>query len=84
MELETLIIWVVVGAIAGAILNGIIGGMRMGLIGAMGIGILGAILSGWAFDYFGIAILSGMIGTAIEALIGSVVLLLIFGVLLKY
>lgn len=86
LEPETLIIWVVVGAISGAILNGIIGGMRIGFIGAIGIGVLGAFLSGWAFDFFGYAILSayGWIGDALEALVGSVVLILVFGVFYKY
>jgi uncharacterized membrane protein YeaQ/YmgE (transglycosylase-associated protein family) len=85
MELQTILIWVVVGAIAGAVLNGIIGGMRMGFIGALGIGILGAIISGLAFDYFGYQILGGIIiGTVLEALLGSIVLILIFGVFYKY
>ncbi len=84
MTFETLIIWVVVGAITGIILNTVIGGMRMGLGGAILIGVVGAIISGWAFDAFGIQILSGLIGTIAEAMIGAVVLLLIFGVFRRY
>jgi uncharacterized membrane protein YeaQ/YmgE (transglycosylase-associated protein family) len=84
MSLETLIIWVIVGAIAGIILDTLMGGMRIGLGGAILIGIVGAMVSGWAFDFFGIRILSGFLGTVVEALIGSVVLLLIFGVFRRY
>jgi len=84
MTFETLIIWVVVGAITGIILNTVIGGMRMGLGGAILIGVVGAIISGWAFDAFGIQILNGLIGTIAEAMIGAVVLLLIFGVFRRY
>ena len=84
MSFETLIIWVVVGAVAGILLDTLMGGMRIGLGGAILIGVVGAMISGWAFDYFGIQILSGLIGTIAEALIGAVVLLLIFGVFRRY
>lgn len=84
MTLETLIIWVVVGAITGVVLDTVIGGMRIGLGGAILIGIVGAMISGWAFDAFGIQLLSGLIGTIAEALVGAVVLLLIFGVFRRY
>jgi uncharacterized membrane protein YeaQ/YmgE (transglycosylase-associated protein family) len=84
MSFETLIIWVIVGAVAGILLDTLMGGMRIGLGGAILIGVVGAMISGWAFDYFGIQILSGLIGTIAEALIGAVVLLLIFGVFRRY
>ncbi len=84
MSFELLLIWILVGAIAGIILDTLMGGMRIGIGGAILIGVVGAMISGWAFDYFGIQILSGLIGTIAEALIGSVVLLLIFGVFRRY
>ncbi|MFN2175051.1 MAG: GlsB/YeaQ/YmgE family stress response membrane protein [Anaerolineales bacterium] len=84
MSFETLIIWVLVGAIAGIILDTLMGGMRIGTGGAILIGIVGAMISGWAFDAFGIQLLSGLIGNIVEALIGAVVLLLIFGVFRRY
>jgi uncharacterized membrane protein YeaQ/YmgE (transglycosylase-associated protein family) len=84
MSFETLIIWVLVGAIAGIILDTLMGGMRIGIGGAILIGIVGAMISGWAFDAFGIQLLSGLLGTIVEALIGSVALLLIFGVFRRY
>jgi len=84
MSFETLIIWVLVGAIAGIILDTLMGGMRIGIGGAILIGIVGAMISGWAFDAFGIQLLSGLIGNIVEALIGAVVLLLIFGVFRRY
>ena len=84
MSFETLIVWVVVGAVTGIVLNIFMGGMRIGLGGAILIGIVGAMISGWAFDAFGIQLLSGLFGTIVEALIGSVALLLIFGVFRRY
>jgi uncharacterized membrane protein YeaQ/YmgE (transglycosylase-associated protein family) len=84
MDFETLIIWLIVGAVAGIILDTLMGGMRIGLGGAVLIGAVGAMISGWAFDAFGIQLLSGLFGTIVEALIGAVVLLLIFGVFRRY
>jgi uncharacterized membrane protein YeaQ/YmgE (transglycosylase-associated protein family) len=84
MTIQSLIIWVIVGAIVGIVLDSLMGGMRIGIMGAMLIGMVGAIISGWAFNFFGYHFLSGMIGTIVEALIGSVVLLLLFGVFRRY
>jgi uncharacterized membrane protein YeaQ/YmgE (transglycosylase-associated protein family) len=84
MTIESLIIWVVVGAVAGIVLEIFIGGMRIGLMGAILIGIAGAIISGWAFNFFDFHYITGIIGTIIEALIGAVLFLLIFGVFRKY
>ena len=84
MTLESLIIWVVVGAITGIVLDRSMGGMRIGLGGAILLGIVGAIISGWGFDLLGYRILSGLIGSILEALLGAVVLTLIFGVFLRF
>ena len=84
MTIESLIIWVVVGAVTGIVLEIFMGGMRIGLMGAILIGIAGAIISGWAFNFFDFHYLTGIIGTIIEALIGAVLFLLIFGVFRKY
>ena len=84
MTIESLIIWVVVGAVTGIVLEIFIGGMKIGLMGAILIGISGAIISGWAFNFFDFHYLTGIVGTVIEALIGAVLFLLIFGVFRKY
>ena len=84
MEIDTLIIWVVVGAVTGIALEILMGGMRIGLMGAMLLGIAGAILSGWVFNFFDYHFMTGLFGIIAEALIGSVILLLIFGVFRKY
>jgi uncharacterized membrane protein YeaQ/YmgE (transglycosylase-associated protein family) len=58
--------------------------MKIGLMGAILIGIAGAIISGWAFNYFDFHYVAGIIGTILEALVGAVLFLLIFGVFRKY
>jgi uncharacterized membrane protein YeaQ/YmgE (transglycosylase-associated protein family) len=71
-------------AVVGIVVDTFIGGMRIGLMGAILIGIVGAMISGWAFNTFGFHFLSGLIGTVIEAAIGAVLLLLIFGVFRRF
>jgi uncharacterized membrane protein YeaQ/YmgE (transglycosylase-associated protein family) len=80
MTTNSLIIWIVVGAIAGIVVDAVMGGLRIGMVGAIVIGIVGAIISGWLFNYFGFHLFSGFITIIAEALIGSVVLLLVVGV----
>lgn len=81
MSAETLIIWIVVGAIAGWLAGLIVRGFGFGLFGNIVIGILGAILGGWLLGMAGLALGGGILGAILTALIGAVVLLLIVRVL---
>ena len=85
MDLQTLLIWLVIGAIAGILADAMVGGRRRGGLGtAILIGILGAFIGGWLFSALGIAIGGGLIGTIITAFIGAVVLLLLVRGLRRY
>ena len=78
MTLETVLVWIVIGAVAGVLAESMVGGpRRTGLGTAIVIGILGAFIGGWLFSALGISIGGGIIGTIITAFIGAVVLLLI-------
>jgi uncharacterized membrane protein YeaQ/YmgE (transglycosylase-associated protein family) len=78
MSLQTILIWIVIGAIAGILAESMVGRpRRSGLGTAILIGILGAFVGGWLFSALGVAIGGGIIGTIITAFIGAVVLLLI-------
>ena len=81
MTAETLIIWIIVGAIAGWLAGLVVRGFGFGLVGNIIVGILGAILGGWLFGALGFAFLPGIINTIITAFIGAVVLLLIVRVI---
>jgi uncharacterized membrane protein YeaQ/YmgE (transglycosylase-associated protein family) len=74
--------WIVLGLIAGVIAKSLLGGRaKHGLIVTIMIGIAGALLGGWAASrFFGIAATGGFfdLSTWIIAIIGSVVLLLIY------
>jgi uncharacterized membrane protein YeaQ/YmgE (transglycosylase-associated protein family) len=77
MSLESLVIWIIVGAIAGLLADAVVGGVRLGLVGAILVGIVGAVIGGWLLSQLGLAIGAGIIGTIITAFIGAVILLLI-------
>ena len=77
MTLETLLIWLIVGAIAGWIAGAVVRGGGFGLVGDIVVGIVGAFIAGWLFPEPGIALAAGIVGTIIEAANGAIILLLI-------
>jgi uncharacterized membrane protein YeaQ/YmgE (transglycosylase-associated protein family) len=77
MSLETILIWVLVGAIAGWLAGLVVRGFGFGLVGNIIVGILGAVLGGWLLGMAGVSFGVGILGTIITAFIGAVVLLLI-------
>jgi uncharacterized membrane protein YeaQ/YmgE (transglycosylase-associated protein family) len=81
MALETILIWILVGAVAGWLAGLVVRGFGFGLVGNIIVGIVGAFLGGWLFGTLGIAIGAGIINTIFTAFIGAVVLLLIVRVL---
>ena len=81
MSVEALLIWIIVGAIAGWLAGLIVKGYGFGLVGNIVLGIVGAFLGGWLFAQLSIVILPGLIGTIIAATVGAVVLLLLVRVL---
>ena len=81
MAAETILIWVLVGAVAGWLAGLVVRGFGFGLVGNIIIGIIGAFLGGWLFGQFGIAIGVGIINAIFTAFIGAVVLLLIVRVI---
>lgn len=75
MAAETLLIWLVVGAIAGWLAGVIVKGYGFGLVGNIIVGIIGAFFGGWLFGQLGIGVGGGIIGSIIAATAGAVVLL---------
>jgi uncharacterized membrane protein YeaQ/YmgE (transglycosylase-associated protein family) len=77
MSVETVLIWILVGAIAGWLAGLVVRGFGFGLVGNIIVGILGAVLGGWLLGMAGFAVGGGILGSIITAFIGAVVLLLI-------
>jgi len=72
MDVQALIIWLIVGAIAGWLVKG----SGYGLIGDIIVGIVGGFIAGWLLPRLGIAIGGGFIAAIIDAFIGAVILLI--------
>ena len=77
MPLETLLIWLCVGAIAGWLSGVIVKGGGFGLFGDIVVGIVGAFIGGWLLPRLGVQLGAGLVGIIASATIGAVVLLLI-------
>jgi uncharacterized membrane protein YeaQ/YmgE (transglycosylase-associated protein family) len=77
MDAQSLIIWLIVGAIAGWLAGMVVKGGGFGLIGDIIVGIVGALIAGWLLPQLGFAIGGGLIAAIIDAFIGAVILLII-------
>jgi uncharacterized membrane protein YeaQ/YmgE (transglycosylase-associated protein family) len=82
MPVETLLIWLLVGAVAGWLAGMIVKGGGFGLLGDVVVGIVGAFAGGWLLPRLGVHLGGDPIISAIaSATIGAVVLLLILRVI---
>lgn len=77
MSTETLIIWLLIGAVSGWLAGIIVKGYGFGLIGNIVVGIVGAFVGGWVFARLGLFVGSGIAGEIIAATVGAVILLLL-------
>jgi len=77
MTIEQVVVWVIVGGIAGLLADALVKGIHEGLVGAILVGILGAFIGGWLFGVLGITLGAGFIGNVLTALVGAVVLLFV-------
>ena len=77
MPVETILIWLVIGAVAGFLAGLVVKGGGFGLLGDIVVGIIGAFVGGWLLPRLGIHLGVGMISVIASATIGAVVLLLV-------
>jgi uncharacterized membrane protein YeaQ/YmgE (transglycosylase-associated protein family) len=77
MDVQNIIIWIIVGAIAGWLAGMVVKGGGFGLIGDIVVGIVGALIAGWLLPTIGFPIAAGFVGAIIDAFIGAVILLII-------
>jgi uncharacterized membrane protein YeaQ/YmgE (transglycosylase-associated protein family) len=81
MTLETFLVWVVIGAVAGFLANAVVKG-SYGLGGDIIIGVVGAFIGGWLFQgMHWRAPLTGIAGTIFIAFVGAVILLVLLRVI---
>lgn len=83
MNLEQLIVFLVIGGVAGWLAGIIMKGGGFGMIGSIVVGIVGAVLGGWIFEFLGISIGGEWMGPLVTATVGAVVLLFVIGLIRK-
>jgi len=78
--MESILVFLIIGAIAGWLAGLIMRGGGFGLLGNIVVGIVGAFIGGYLLPMVGVH-LAGVLGAIVTALIGAVVLLFIVGLI---
>jgi uncharacterized membrane protein YeaQ/YmgE (transglycosylase-associated protein family) len=81
MGIESWIVFILVGAIAGWLAGLIVKGYGFGLIGNIVIGIIGAFVAGLVFPAIGLTLGTGIVSSIIHSTIGAVMLLFLIKVI---
>lgn len=77
MGIESVLVLLIVGALAGWLAGKIVTGYGFGLVGNIVVGIVGAFIAGLILPRIGLTMGGGIISAIIHATIGAVILLLL-------
>ncbi len=77
MAIGSLLVTLLIGAIAGWLTGQIVKGYGFGVIGNIVVGIVGAFLAGQIFPSIGFGMGGGIVGSIIHATLGAVILLVL-------
>jgi uncharacterized membrane protein YeaQ/YmgE (transglycosylase-associated protein family) len=77
-----IIVWIIVGAIAGFAASKVLTGRGMGLIWDIVVGILGAFLGGWLAGLAGFSV-ANIFVEVVVAFVGALILLFVFRLVVK-
>ena len=81
LGIQSVIIFLIVGAIAGWLAGIIVKGFGFGLLGNIVVGIVGALIAGWLFPYLGWGVGGGVLWAIVHATIGAVILLVLLRII---
>ena len=81
LDMQSLLILIVVGIVAGWLAGVIVRGYGLGLVGNLVVGVIGAFLATWLLPQLGVAfsVVNPLVTSICYATIGAVVLLLVVG-----
>jgi uncharacterized membrane protein YeaQ/YmgE (transglycosylase-associated protein family) len=74
LGIQSIIVFLIVGAIAGWLAGVIVKGFGFGLLGNIVVGIVGAFIAGWLFPQLGWGVGGGFLWAILHATIGAVIL----------
>lgn len=77
MGIESLLVMLLIGAIAGWLAGKIVSGFGYGLLGNMVIGIVGAVVASYVLPRLGFGIGGGVLSAIVTSTIGAVIVLVI-------
>jgi uncharacterized membrane protein YeaQ/YmgE (transglycosylase-associated protein family) len=77
--IDSIIIMIIVGAIAGWLAGQLVRGFGFGLLWNIIIGIVGAFIGVWLLTQLGFVPFAGFVGSIVNSVIGAVILLIIVG-----
>ncbi len=80
MPVEALLIWLLIGAVAGFLAGVVVKGYGFGLVGNIVVGIVGAVLAGALLPRLGLFPGTDLIGQIVSATLGAVGLLVLISV----
>jgi uncharacterized membrane protein YeaQ/YmgE (transglycosylase-associated protein family) len=76
MSTENLLLFLLIGVVAGFLAGKIMKGSGFGLIGDLIIGVIGSFIGGWVFGLLGISS-GGILGLLVASVVGALILLYI-------
>jgi uncharacterized membrane protein YeaQ/YmgE (transglycosylase-associated protein family) len=83
MTVEQLVVFLLIGGVAGWLAGLIMKGGGFGIVGNIIAGVIGAVLGGWLFEVLGISVGGTWVGALVTATAGAVVLLFAIGLIRK-
>jgi uncharacterized membrane protein YeaQ/YmgE (transglycosylase-associated protein family) len=83
MGITSILVLIVVGAIAGWLAGKIVKGFGFGLVGNIVVGVVGAFIATLILPRIGLTIGGGLVGNVINATLGSVILLFLLRLVRK-
>lgn len=83
MNAEQLVVFLLIGGVAGWLAGLIMKGGGFGIPGNIIAGVIGAVLGGWLFGVLGISVGGQWVGSLVTATVGAVILLFAIGFIRK-
>ena len=81
MALEPLLVWLLIGAVAGFLAGVVVKGYGFGVIGNIVVGIVGAVLAGALLPRLGLFPGTDIVGQIVSATLGAIGLLVLISVI---
>lgn len=82
MDVQSLVLMLLIGAVAGWLAGQLSKGRGFGLVGNVVVGVVGAVVGGYVLSFVGFAV-QGILGAIISATIGALLLLFVINLVFR-